>query len=164
MNRKLRVVGDNMKICEWCNLTDKEKEWLLFESEIWSIYLADIQDYVGRCILVLNRHCESISELNLSEWIELKAIINKLEQCYRELLGAELCNWSCLMNDFYKALNPNPHLHIHVRPRLKNPIKINSNYYEDTEFGHHYALKKDVQLIAEDKVTLYESMKKFLNS
>ena len=33
---------------------------------------------------------------------KLKDIIDRLENIYREVLGAELCNWSCLMNNFYK--------------------------------------------------------------
>ena len=42
-----------MRGCEWCAY--KESEWLLYQSLHWSVYLADRQDYVGRCILVLNR-------------------------------------------------------------------------------------------------------------
>ena len=41
-----------MSKCEWCDY--KENEWLLHRSLDWSVYLADVQDYVGRCILVLN--------------------------------------------------------------------------------------------------------------
>ena len=149
-----------MKRCEWCDF--KEKEWLLVKKLSWSIYLADIQDYVGRCILVLNRHCGSLSELDTSEWIELKTIIDRLEFVYKEVLGAELSNWSCLLNNFYKDSNPNPHLHIHVRPRYRNPIVINNHEYRDTEFAHHYALKKEVQLLADDRNTLFVLMRKYL--
>ena len=39
--------------CDWCNLTEKKKEYLLFTTDFWSAYLADEQDYVGRCVLVL---------------------------------------------------------------------------------------------------------------
>ena len=148
--------------CEWCEFD--ENEWLLFETSNWKIYLADVQDYVGRCILVLKRHCGSISELNDSEWNELKKIIDKVGYVCKEILGAEVCNWSCLMNDFYKKEEPNPHLHIHVRPRYKNPIIINEHAYTDEEFAHHYALKKEVQLKDNDKKTLYTLMKKYLDA
>lgn len=151
-----------MKKCEWCNLKEKDRKWLLFETASWSIYLSDIQDYIGRCILVLNRHCESLSELTISEWMELKDIIDRLEHCYTSILGADLCNWSCLMNDFYKKAEPNPHVHIHVRPRYKQPVIINNKAYVDTEYGHHYALNKTVQLGDEDRVMLYELMKRSL--
>ena len=148
-----------MKKCEWCNLTEEEKRWQLLESKYWTVYLADEQDYVGRCILVCNRHCGSMSDLNLSEWIELKAIIDKFEQCYKVLLGVELCNWSCLMNSFYKEEDSNPHLHIHVRPRYKEPLSINGHLYADNEYGHHYALQKENSVVVEDKHYLFKLMK-----
>ena len=134
-----------MSGCEWCDY--KENEWLLYKSLHWSVYLADIQDYVGRCILVLNRHCGSLSELDISEWIELKTIIDRLECIYKEVLGAELSNWSCLLNNFY------------VRPRYKNAVVINNHLYIDTEFAHHYALKKESLLLDDDRQMLYALMK-----
>ena len=73
-----------ISMCEWCDY--KEYEWLLHKSLHWSVYLADVQDYVGRCILVLNRHCGSLSELDISEWIELKTIIDRLEYIYKDIL------------------------------------------------------------------------------
>ena len=53
-----------MNMCEWCDYN--ESEWLLYKSLHWSVYLADVQDYVGRCILVLNRHCGSKYALTYS--------------------------------------------------------------------------------------------------
>ncbi|MBE5759739.1 MAG: HIT family protein [Clostridiales bacterium] len=147
-----------MRMCEWCAY--KETEWLLYKSLHWSVYLADVQDYIGRCILVLNRHCGSLSELNIPEWMDLKTIIDRIEYIYREVLGAELSNWSCLLNNFYKEDTPDPHLHLHVRPRYKNAIVINDHAYEDAEFAHHYALKKEDVLLDEDRRTLYLLMKK----
>ena len=153
------VTKDNLE--EVLNLNILEHQWLLHKSLHWSVYLADVQDYVGRCILVLNRHCGSLSELDDSEWIELKRIIDRLEYIYREVLGADLCNWSCLLNDFYKNETPNPHLHLHVRPRYGNAIVINKHTYIDTEFAHHYALKKESLLFDDDRQMLYALMKKY---
>ena len=93
--------------------------------------------------------------------MELKTIIDRLEWVYKEVLGAELCNWSCLLNNFYKEAVPNPHLHIHVRPRYKNTVVINDHAYTDTEFAHHYALKKESVLLDDDRQMLYALMKKY---
>ena len=150
-----------MKECEWC--TYKEKEFLLFETSYWKVYLADVQDYIGRCIVVLKRHCGNMSELNMQEWIELKEAIDVLELCFNSVLGAELCNWSCLMNSFYKDENPNPHLHIHVRPRYSKPVEINNHSYKDEEFSHHYKLKKKMIINNEDKKELFKRMIVFIN-
>ena len=127
-----------MEMCNWCNLTAEEQKWKLTESYSWIVYLADKQDYIGRCVIVLKRHCASLSELTDEEWMDLKRIIDKLESSFKDTLGANLSNWSCLLNDFYKSENPNPHLHLHFRPRYKNPIVLNGNEYVDKEFGHHY--------------------------
>lgn len=108
---------------------------------------------------MLNRHCGSLSELEVSEWVELKKIIDRLEYINKEILGAELSNWTCLLNNFYKEINPNPHLHIHVRPRYKNEVTINSHSYIDTEYAHHDALKKETILLNEDRRMLYDLMK-----
>ena len=110
---------------------------------------------------MLNRHCGSLSGLDRSEWMELKTIIDRLELVYKEVLGAELCNWSCLLNNFYKEAVPNPHLHIHVRPRYKNAVEVNNHAYIDTEFAHHYALKKESVLLDDDRQMLYTLMKKY---
>lgn len=148
--------------CNWCELSDKEKKYLLFQSQYWSVYLADEQDYIGRCILVCNRHCASLSELTIEEWGELGEIVKKTEVCMKSVLGAEMCNWSCLMNNFYKESQPNPHLHIHVRPRFRKPVAINENSYSDEEFGHHYDVRKNGQISEKDRETIYQQMKGFI--
>lgn len=153
-------LGDGiMDICNWCHLSDEEKRWLLIKNENWSVYLADDQDYIGRCILVLNRHCGCLSELTDNEWIDLKHIIDRLENCFKTALGAELCNWSCLLNDFYKRANPNPHLHLHVRPRYKIPFSLNGVQYVDEEFGHHYNPKKGNMIDIDGRRKIYDILK-----
>lgn len=99
----------------------------------------------------------------MPEWIELKQITDKLERCFSAVLGAEPCNWSCLMNSFYKKEMPDPHLHLHVRPRYKNPVVLNGNVYTDTEYGHHYRPSKGVFLPEEDMRSLLGLLKSSLN-
>ena len=54
---------------------------------------------------------------------------------------------------------PAPHLRVHMRPGYHNAIVINKLAYEDTEFAHHDALKKEERLLDEDKQLLYLVMK-----
>ena len=98
-----------------------------------------------------------------AEWDELRELTRKVEACLKTVLGATLCNWSCLMNSFYKAPAPDPHLHIHVRPRYDKPVVINGNAYPDGEFGHHYAQKKDSAITDQDKEAVFACLKKQLN-
>lgn len=152
-----------MDYCDWCNLSEEDKQFQVCESKSWSVFLADEQDYIGRCILVLKRHCHSLSDLTVSEWDELRTLVCKVEECLKTALGATLCNWSCLMNNFYKKPDPDPHLHIHVRPRYDKPVVLNGNTYTDSEFGHHYALKKSGAIPAEDREKLFVRLKEWLN-
>ena len=67
------------------------------------------------------------------------------------------------MNSFYKAPAPDPHLHIHVRPRYNHPVTINGNTYPDSEFGHHYALKKNAAITDQDREEVFSRLKERLN-
>ena len=152
-----------MDHCDWCNLSEEDKQFQLYESRFWTVFLADEQDYIGRCILVLKRHCRSLPELTEEEWNELRDLIGKTEACLKAVLGAALCNWSCLMNHFYQDPAPDPHLHIHVRPRYDQPVTLNGNIYSDSEFGHHYAAHKSWVISAEDKQEVFTRLKEWLN-
>ena len=149
--------------CVWCNLSEEDKQYQVYETAFWSVYLSDEQDYIGRCILVLKRHCSSMSEMNEDEWEDLRKLICKVETCLKTVLGAALCNWSCLMNSFYKESEPYPHLHIHVRPRYDKPVMVNGNIYTDSEFGHHYAVKKDGEISHKDRETVFIQLKNWMN-
>ena len=43
---------------------------------------------------------------------------------------------------------------------IKNTVVINDHAYTDTEFAHHYALKKESVLLDDDRKILYALMKK----
>lgn len=144
-----------MNTCEWCNLSDNDKKYQLIKTEYWTVFLADKQDYIGRCVLVCNRHAGSLSDLSDKEWSDLKILVNKLESCLSNAFGAAPFNWSCLMNDFYKADAPNPHLHIHLRPRCKKPVRINGKLFFDAEYSHHYDNKKILAADTEDIESIY---------
>ena len=161
INRSLQV--RKMDKCSWCDLSEEDKMFQVYDGEFWSVFISDEQDYIGRCILVLKRHCHSMSELTGDEWEELHGLVCKVEACLKAVLGAALCNWRCLMNNFYKEASPDPHLHIHVRPRYDKPVILNGNTYTDSEFGHHYALNKSGVIPAKDKEVVFIRLKEWLN-
>ena len=97
------------------------------------------------------------------EWEELRDLISKVETCLKAVLGATLCNWSCLMNDFYKEPAPDPHLHIHVRPRYEKPVILNGKVHSDSEFGHHYAVHKSWELSIPDREEVATRLRDWLN-
>ena len=152
-----------MDNCDWCGLSEEDLRSRIYESGSWSVFLSDEQDYVGRCILVLKRHCGSLSELTDDEWDELRDLVRKMEACLKAVLGATLCNWSCLMNSFYKDPAPDPHLHIHVRPRYDKPVVLSGGTYTDSEFGHHYAPDKGAAVPITDREEVFGRLKRWLD-
>lgn len=145
--------------CEFCNLTPEEEKYLLYRNADWNVYLADTQDYIGSCCVVSAAHYESLSELPGPAWASLKEIINALEAMLKEVLGAAMCNWSCLMNNAYKSANPAPHVHFLVRPRYRDPIRINGQAFRDDAFGRHYAHGGQAEMDEETRMVLFERLR-----
>lgn len=152
--------------CEFCNLTDKDKRYLLMESEHWVCFLADNQNYIGRCIIASKSHIESIDKLSNEEWLELKRIIERVQSALKSTLNASHFNITCLMNNAFKSEMPSPHMHFHIIPRYKKSVVINNNIYCDRQFGHHYD-NKEKCLISENDIEilfkmLYTELKEIL--
>ena len=127
-----------MNNCEFCDLAPDDMKWLLYENEYWYLFLADRQDYAGRCLISCKRHCENISDLSIEEWLSLKNVMTNTEAMLKDEFGADVFNWSCLMNDAFKQSVPEPHVHFHLRPRYSKPVEIGNAVFKDKEFGHHY--------------------------
>jgi len=49
-----------------CRLCHKAR-WQIWEHPYWSLYLNDNQNLLGKLMLALNRHCESVLELTPGE-------------------------------------------------------------------------------------------------
>lgn len=127
-----------MNNCDFCDLSPDDMKWLLYENAHWYLFMADRQDYAGRCLISCKRHCESISGLSAEEWLSLKEVMSATEAMLKNEFGADAFNWSCLMNDVFKQDKPSPHIHFHLRPRYSKPVEIGNAVFEDKEFGHHY--------------------------
>lgn len=39
-----------MDHCDWCNLSEEDKQFQVYESKSWSVFLSDEQDYPGEVI------------------------------------------------------------------------------------------------------------------
>lgn len=121
-------------VCEFCS--DSLKPF--FRTEHWSMLLSDNQAYLGRIVLVLNRHAESISELTGEEWNGIHVAMKNFEQASKKAFGATMLNWTCLMNSMYRQAQPSPHVHWHCRPRYEHEVKFAGEVFVDKEFGRHH--------------------------
>lgn len=118
---------------------------IIKETGHWKVFLHPNQAYLGYSIVRLRRDAGSLSELTAEEWSGLHDVIVWFESAFRKV-GAEMFNWTCLMNDAYKADSPEPHVHLHVRPRYRKPVSVRGEVFEDPDFAHHYdkTRKKEV--------------------
>ena len=134
------------------------KNAVIYETDYWKIILADDQSCLGRCVIDAKRHVGSLRDLTKEEWEDFeKNIVKKLEDLFMEVFGAEMFNWSCLMNNAYKPHieKPHPHVHWHFRPRYRNPVELAGETFIDEKFGHHYERNDDKRVSQEifDKIT-----------
>jgi len=129
-----------------CYCCEKHQEMLILESDFWIIELSSNQAYLGCSLVISKRHCGSLSELTVEEWLDLQKIVVKMELALKKAFDATLFNWSCLMNNFYKSNMSSPHVHFHLRPRYNHDVSIDDEVFLDTEFGHHYNKKRTKEI------------------
>jgi diadenosine tetraphosphate (Ap4A) HIT family hydrolase len=123
--------------CEVCAVL-QQPGVRLFETDLWVVDLARDQGYLGRSFVTLKRHCGNLADLTPDEWLELHVAIRRFEAAVRHALGAELFNWSCLMNNAYQHPQPKPHVHWHARPRYRQAVEVANHKFVDPQFGFHY--------------------------
>lgn len=147
--------------CDICKFAKEAKNPVL-ETKYWIVLLASDQAYLGRCYVSLKRHCGDLAELKEVEWKDLLSVISKLEESIKKTFGADLFNWTCLMNVAYQNDPPNPHIHWHFRPRYSHSINFGDITFEDPEFGHHYAREpeRSLEVSKEIQQRIIEKIKK----
>ncbi len=120
--------------CEYCQIGGGYGK-LIWETELWEIYLAPSQRYLGTCVVVLKRHCQNLSQVNGSEWAEFAVVVRKLEKSLDQSFHPTLYNWSCFKNSVFRSENPNPEIHWHFIPRYKDPVNFMGTIFQDPDFG-----------------------------
>ena len=77
-------------------------------------------------------------------------------------------NWTCLMNDSYKAMRyenkkPNPQIYWHLRPTFVKQIELAGKTFEDESFAHHYPRKNDKKVPDNVKKEIIKRIKENIN-
>lgn len=127
--------------CEFCELVEFDNEYFVGETKCWKIYLANDQNYPGRCIIPLKVHRNNLSELTPEEFADMQVVVNVMERIGKQVFPATNFNWTCLMNGGYGTTPPNPHVHLHFIPRYQNPVETRDGDFVDETFGTHYVLQ-----------------------
>ncbi len=123
--------------CKFCEFSAKDEN-LIFETPFWMVLLAPEQSYVGRSMVVLKRHAASLSDVTAEELADFGSVVKKFEAAAKKAFDATMFNWTCMMNDFFRAAIPDPHVHWHARPRYNHTVEVSHVRFTDPEFGQHY--------------------------
>lgn len=119
------------------------------ETEYWEVVLSKNQYYLGYSIINLKRACENLSGLKQEEILDFFDIVVWFEKRLKEVFGASMFNWSCLMNNSYKSEEIPAQVHWHARPRYKNKVEFAGEVFVDEVFAHHYD-KNKTKFVSED--------------
>lgn len=140
--------------CLFCSPSWDPGPNLVTEAGHWQVVPHEDQHYLGRCTVVLTRHCRSLNDLDSQEWADLKLVVESSEAALHDLFGAEPFNWACLMNGGYRADPPEPHVHFHLWPRYRQTVRFHALTFTDEEFGRHYDHTKSRVLPGETRTEL----------
>lgn len=143
---------------------NEENEYLVLETAHWKTMLtADQKTYLGRCAVWLKRSCGDLAELTSEELLDFHELVKKLEHACRKAFNATMFNWTCLMNNAYRTVPPNPQVHWHFRPRYNQIVIFAGTEFHDKLFGSHYELHTDSRDIgSEIRSLIVEELKKHL--
>ena len=147
--------------CDICKYQAVDNVGVL-ETDHWQVVLSPDQGYLGHSYVYLKDHKPSLSELTSDEWADLHSVIKEFEPAVRDTFGAELFNWVCLMNDAFKAAQPQPHVHWKVRPRYRIPVTIAARTFTDPNFGHHYDKQHVVEVDRRTQEAIAAAIKEHL--
>jgi diadenosine tetraphosphate (Ap4A) HIT family hydrolase len=103
-------------------------ESLVERGDLWTIAVNRNQDLLGKTMIVLNRACEAVTELEQKEWLDLHRQIRRLVEVLDVLFHPDLYNFAFLMNQTRQV-------HLHVVPRYLEPRTWEGDSFSDSHWG-----------------------------
>jgi len=123
--------------CTLCN----NLRFVVERGEFWTLAINRNQNLLGKSILVLNRHCERVSELTAEGWAGLHPCITRTTVALDNLFAPDQYNLAFLMN-------LDSHVHLHVVPRYASPREWRGETYTDAHHGS--LLGEEERLVSEE--------------
>tara|TARA_Y100000310_G_C20587374_1_gene766177 strand:- start:751 stop:1173 length:423 start_codon:yes stop_codon:yes gene_type:complete len=100
----------------------------------WTICLHDVQYYLGRCRVFLNRKAieDELTSVSEEEWTELKIILKNLRKVLAELFEPDRVTYATYGNRVKQ-------FHIHVVPRYKTKRVFGEVEFLDENWGRNHS-------------------------
>jgi diadenosine tetraphosphate (Ap4A) HIT family hydrolase len=105
----------------------------LREGRTWAITLNRNQNLLGKLMVVLARHEESVASLSDAEWTELRDHIRWATERLERAFAPDHFNYAFLQNQ-------DRHVHLHVIPRYASTRSVAGVEFDDPAFPRHYAV------------------------
>ena len=124
-------------------------ETVIEERPSWTLAVNRNQDLLGKTMLVLQRSCDKVIDVEADEWSRLRLELQRLVPALARLFQPDQFNFAFLMN-----LDAN--VHLHVIPRYASPRRWHGHDFTDAHrgsaFGHEQRTlgTDDLEQLADD--------------
>lgn len=148
----MTVNDKNDYVCPFCTPKDLA---IIFESNLFRAIYNKYPTVEGHSLIITKRHLESLTQLTLQEWIELREVTNKLLEALFTSFKSKSFDYA--IQDGFAAGGSIDHFHIHVIPRKLGDLSSPEQWYPEL-------LRKKFEPSERKKVELsMEAMRKIAN-
>lgn len=138
----------------------------------WKIVYVPNQAYLGRIVMISQRHFGTYEEMTDEEAAEYREIFKTLLPALQKTFKVTHFNVAYLMNMAYNASKPepafkdgqpDPHFHWHVIPRYDGTRQFGEEVFEDPDFGNSFNFQRKKVLVGDFRKRSIEAIRRHLN-
>jgi diadenosine tetraphosphate (Ap4A) HIT family hydrolase len=122
-----------------CKFCAGAPAWLIKKYKFWTVYLQKNQSYLGRTVIVLNRHEADFLFTTDEERIEFYHISYKMREVIKSAFGAAAF-------DYMLPNTKEQHAHMLIIPRYAQRTTFAGTVFEDLQYGKHFDPYREVTL------------------
>ena len=117
----------------------------------WVLAVNRNQNLLGKTMLVLDRPCVAVTDLDQGEWISLQTEIGRITNAIAALFGPDQFNYAFLMN-------VDAQVHLHVIPRYASSRIWRGQEFVDANWGSPFDTNQRL-LRPDDLVALTDELR-----
>jgi diadenosine tetraphosphate (Ap4A) HIT family hydrolase len=119
----------------------------LAESRHWRLVVNRNQNLLGKCMLVLRRHLEIVTDLSVGEWADLHPEVKRASEALMAAFAPDHYNYAFLQNQ-------DRHVHLHIIPRYATSRTLGGITFEDHDYPAHYKVPGRTRILPEEQLNL----------
>ena len=128
----------------------------LAESEYWRLVINRNQNLLGKCMLVLRRHLETVPDLTVEEWTDLQPELRRANAALTAAFAPDHFNYAFLQNQ-------DRHIHLHIIPRYAEARIFAGIVFDDPDYPAHYSVPGPTRILDKTQLDmLAEELHKYL--